>query len=223
MMSSTPRQLLKRLLACGLPDVAPLRAVYRTAYRFGVATRELGQWLKKVFIVEPTVRAVCHRVGQRLRIERIPYIRGRGRVVLGNNVYISGKIGIGFNSSLGLNPELSIGDHTFIGHQCSFNLAKGIQIGNHCLLAGGTKFYDNDGHPLDTVQRRQALPVRTEDVLPIVVGDDVWIGADCKILKGVRIGDGAIVGAGSVVTQDVPAGTIVAGNPAKLVSSRSTS
>jgi acetyltransferase-like isoleucine patch superfamily enzyme len=204
-------------LSSGLPDWAWLRAFYRAMYRGGVFAYETGVWLKKIFVVEPVVRAICRRAGKRLRIERIPYVRGTGQIVLGDDIYISGKIGIAFNSSLGLGPELRIGSHTFVGHQCSFNLARGIQIGDHCFLAGGTKFHDNDGHPLDVTERREGRPVRVEDVLPIVVGDDVWIGADCKILKGVRIGSGAVVGTGSVVTQDVPAGSIVAGNPARLI------
>jgi acetyltransferase-like isoleucine patch superfamily enzyme len=70
---------------------------------------------------------------------------------------------------------------------------------------------------MDSTQRQQGLPVRPEDVLPIVVGDDVWIGADCKILKGVSIGDRAIIGTAAVVTKDVPPDTIVAGNPSKTI------
>lgn len=216
-MNPRVKQLAKRVLAWGLPDWPILRWFYRNLWRAGVVVYEVGVWLKKVFLVEPTVRALATRVGKRLRVERIPYLRQRGRLIIGNDVEISGKIGIAFNTALGLDPELVIGNHTFIGHQCSFSIARSIRIGDHCLIAGGTSFADNDGHPVDPVRRRAGERVAATDVRPIVVGDDVWIGAGCRILKGVTIGDRAIVGAGSIVTQDVPADTIVAGNPARPI------
>ena len=211
------KNLAKRVLACGLPDFAGLRLFYRFAYHCGVFGYEAAVWLKKIWIVEPTMRALCTTVGTQLRIERIPYMRCTGRIVIGDNVYISGKIGIGFNPALGLNPELRIGNHTFIGHQCSFNISRSIQIGNHCLIAGGNSLADNDGHPKDAELRRQGAKVHPDEVHPIVIGHDVWIGQGCKILKGVCIGDRAIVGAGSVVTKDVPPDVIVAGNPARII------
>jgi hypothetical protein len=109
------KRSIKRVLSWGLPDWTAFRYLYRTAYGCGVFAYEFGVWMKKVWIVEPTMRALCTSVGQRLRIERIPYMRSRGRIVIGDDVYISGKIGIGFNTALGLDPELRIGNHTFIG------------------------------------------------------------------------------------------------------------
>jgi len=209
--------MLKRLLQFGLPDWSLLRWFYRLAYRISVILYEGAIWLRKVFIIEPVMRAMSVSVGKRLRIEQIPYMRRRGRIILGDDVEISGKIGIAFNTALGLNPEFHVGNQTFIGNQCSFSIAKGITIGNHCLIAGNTGFFDNDGHPTDAAQRRAGERVKAADVKPIVVGDDVWIGAGCRILKGVTISDRAIVGAGSIVTKDVPADTIVAGNPAKVI------
>jgi|YelNatPaOPRAMG01_1025707.scaffolds.fasta_scaffold03524_4 acetyltransferase-like isoleucine patch superfamily enzyme len=211
------KTLIKRMLAAGLPDWAALRVLYRAAYGAGVFLYETGVWLKKIFIVEPTMRALCTSVGKRLRIERIPYMRRHGRIILGDDVEISGKIGIAFNPVLGLDPELRVGNHTFIGHQCSFSIAKAIIIGNDCLIAGNTHFSDNDGHPVDAARRRAGERVAPADVKPVTIGNDVWIGAGCRILKGVTIGDRAIVGAASVVTRDVPADTIVAGNPAREV------
>ena len=209
--------MLKRLLTFGLPDWAALRWVYRQLYRVSVLLYEGTILLRKIFIVEPIMRALSVSVGKRLNIERIPYMRRRGRIYLGDDVAISGKIGIAFNTALGLDPELRVGNHTFIGHQCSFSIAKAITIGNNCLIAGNTHFFDNDGHPVDAARRRAGERVRPEDVHPIVVGHDVWIGSGSRILKGVTIGDRAIIGAASVVTKDVPPDTIVAGNPAREI------
>ena len=222
-MKSVLKSSIKRILAWGLPDWSIFRFFFRTTYSCCVFAYEFCAWLKKVWIVEPTMRALCTSVGKRLRIERIPYMRSRGRIVIGDDVYISGKIGISFNTSLGLSPEFRVGNHTFIGHQCSFSVAKGITIGNHCLIAGGTSFFDNDGHPVDANKRRDNERVNPTDVQPILIGNDVWIGAGCKILKGVHIGDRAIIGTASVVTKDVPLDTIAAGNPAKIIGNISNS
>jgi acetyltransferase-like isoleucine patch superfamily enzyme len=70
---------------------------------------------------------------------------------------------------------------------------------------------------VDAALRREHRPTPCEGIWPVVLGDDVWIGADATILKGVTIGDRAIVGAGAVVTSDVPADTVVAGNPARVI------
>jgi acetyltransferase-like isoleucine patch superfamily enzyme len=113
---------------------------------------------------------------------------------------------------------LTIGDHSFVGHDCCFHVARGIRVGTHCLLAGGSRFYDTDGHPLDARRRRHER-ISPDQAQEIRLGDDVWVGAGCTVLKGVTIGNRAIVGAGSVVTRDVPADTIVAGNPARVLRS----
>lgn len=150
-------------------------------------------------------------------MEQMPYISGNGKITIGNNVRLSGKPSISFNTKHGQIPELSIGDNTFIGHMCSIRIGKQVNIGNNCLIAAGTTIADIDGHPLDAKRRRDGETSALEDIHPISIGDDVWIGADALIMKGVHIGDRAIVAARSVVTKDVPPDTIVAGIPAKVV------
>jgi len=110
-----------------------------------------------------------------------------------------------------------IGDGTFIGHGCGFNIGQSIRIGRMCLLATNVQIFDNDGHPIDAAQRRASMLTPPEAIKPVVIGDEVWIGNGSLILKGVTIGDRSIVGARSVVTKDVPPDTIVAGNPARVV------
>nr|WP_315850306.1 DapH/DapD/GlmU-related protein [Gemmata sp. SH-PL17] len=74
-----------------------------------------------------------------------------------------------------------------------------------------------DGHPVDANRRRAGDPTPPESIAPVIIGDDVWIGRGAVILKGVSIGHRAIVAAHSVVTKNVPADAIVAGNPARVV------
>jgi acetyltransferase-like isoleucine patch superfamily enzyme len=114
-------------------------------------------------------------------------------------------------------PELTIGDHTFVGHGCGFACASSITVGKHVLLAGGVQISDYDGHPVDAERRRAGEPTPPEGIRPVVIGDGAWIGAGARILKGVTVGDRAIVAAGAVVTKDVPADTVVGGNPARVI------
>lgn len=77
---------------------------------------------------------------------------------------------------------------------------------------------DPAGHPTDAARRRAHEPTPPDAIAPVSIGDDVWIGTGAIILKGVSVGDRAIVAARAVVTKDVPADAVVAGNPARVVS-----
>jgi len=156
-------------------------------------------------------------VGSNLRIEELPYIQGDGRIRLGAGVRFSGKPSIAFGRSFSDSPELLIGDGTFIGHGCAFHIGRFIHIGRNCLLAGGVRVFDMDGHPLDADRRRAGEPTPPEAILPVVIEDDVWIGTSAVILKGVSIGCRSVIAAGAVVTKDIPPDTVAAGNPARVV------
>jgi acetyltransferase-like isoleucine patch superfamily enzyme len=93
--------------------------------------------------------------------------------------------------------------------------AEKIAIGNNVAVGANTTIVDTDFHPLDPTERR--LRPAEAKTAPIFIEDDVFIGMNCLILKGVRLGQGSVVGAGSVVTKDVPPGSIVAGNPAQVI------
>ena len=135
-----------------------------------------------------------------------------------------------FESSEG---QVKIGNHSYVGGG-TFISRSSIEIGNYVTIAWGGTFYDHDSHSLDYMMRRKDIDDELEDIRngqnfiehkdwsvvnskPIKICDDAWIGMNVIILKGVTIGEGAVVGAGSVVTKDVPAWTVVAGNPAKVV------
>lgn len=92
-----------------------------------------------------------------------------------------------------------------------------IEIGDRVLLGANTTIVDTDFHPLDPQERQR--DINNGKHRPVVIEDDVFVGMNTVILKGVRIGRGSVVGAGSVISRDVPPGVIVAGNPAQIVSS----
>jgi len=140
------------------------------------------------------------------------------RVSLGNRVSL--EHGIYFNAAGAHAPgiAISLGDGTFVGSGCEFNAIQGISIGANCLIASGCRFIDHN----HGIQSGKLMKLQEETSSPIQVGTDVWIGANCIVLKGVSIGDGAIVAAGSVVTKSVASYTIVAGVPAQFIKSRET-
>lgn len=103
------------------------------------------------------------------------------------------------------------------GISCStLYAAKSIQIGKYVNIGAGCKIFDTDFHPINIESRRKhALSEIASE--PIVIEDDVWLGGGVTVLKGVRIGRGAIIAAGAVVTSDIPPFTLAAGVPARVI------
>lgn len=146
-----------------------------------------------------------------------PLIYGSGEIHIGDNVTIGSRqtwvVGLKFPAK----ARLVIGEGTTINYSVTISVACSVIIGKYCKLAGDIKIFDNNSHPIDYLRRRGPHSLSAEDVAPVVIEDDVWIGNNCLIMKGVRIGRGAIVAAGAVVTKDVPPLTIVGGNPARVL------
>jgi acetyltransferase-like isoleucine patch superfamily enzyme len=122
--------------------------------------------------------------------------------------------------------QISIGNYCFIGPLTRIWSAKKISIGHRVLIAHNVNIHDNISHPIDSKLRHDEFVnfyltgVHDEVDLKaqeVSIGNDVWIGFNSIILKGVTIGDGAIIGAGSVVTKDVAPWTINVGNPLRCV------
>ena len=136
--------------------------------------------------------------------------------------------------SEGNGAYFKFGDRVYIG-KSKIICRTGIEFESNVLVAWGVTFYDHDSHSLDYMSRRSDITQQIEDYInnngdyvktkdwsgvktkPIKVCKDSWIGMNALILKGVTIGEGAVVAASSVVTKDVPPFTVVAGNPAKEV------
>jgi len=211
------RRLYRVLLGFHLPVSGPLRILWQVLYRLHVLLRELWIASLRFLYYEPLFRSQCVHVGNAFRMEQLPYIQGDGRMIIGDNVRFSGKPSFSFGFAKEGVPEISIGDHTFIGHACGFNIGREITIGRHCLFSTGVHVYDLDGHPLDATARRSGQPSPAGSIKPVRIGDDVWVGNGAIILKAVCIGDRAVIAARSVVTRDVPADTIVGGNPARPI------
>ncbi|MGH8100207.1 MAG: acyltransferase [Chthoniobacterales bacterium] len=133
----------------------------------------------------------------------------------------------GCSFAIGENGRCTVGDFTLLNGALIMAEEK-IDIGSYCLISWGVGIADSDFHPLKPAQRlidAQALAPFFKDrpprpkltTAPVKICDNVWIGMNAVILKGVAIGQNSVVAAGAVVTKSVPANTVVAGNPAAVV------
>lgn len=122
--------------------------------------------------------------------------------------------------------SINIGDYCYVGENTRIWSGISIKIGNRVLISHNCNIFDNDTHPIDPIKRHEQFKhiitkghpkdINLNDE-PVIIEDDVLIGANSTILKGVRIGRGAIIGAGSVVTKSIPPYVLAAGNPAKVI------
>ena len=112
--------------------------------------------------------------------------------------------------------EIIIGENVGISQSALISHCQ-ITIGNNVKIGGGTCIFTTDFHSLDSQIRSSSEDMHHRKCAPVVIDDNVFIGARCIILKGVTVGKNSIIGAGSVVTKSVPANQIWAGNPAQFI------
>lgn len=169
--------------------------------------------------------------------------RLQGRISIGAATRITGaqlvvrcplgcRLKIGSHSDISCNitlerqgAKVQIGSRTYIGGSTVIAAANSVTIGDDVLISFGVLIMDHDSHSLSFLKRKNDVldwlqgkkdwtHVRTA---PVKIADKAWIGARAIVLKGIHIGEGAVVGTGSVVTSDVPPWTVVAGNPARTI------
>jgi acetyltransferase-like isoleucine patch superfamily enzyme len=181
-----------------------------------LAGRTIYYFLMRTLICEPLFKAYCTRYGKGVRTGVfIHYFQGRGELIVGDNVTVDGKIGFHFAARFTDRPRLTVGDGTILSNRCAIIVGKSVSIGSKCLIGSEVWIFDSPGHPTDPAARERRDPPQDSDVKPIVIGNNVWIGRRSVIYPGVTIGDNSIIAAASVVLSDVPANTMVAGNPAR--------
>lgn len=183
-----------------------------------LALRTVYYFIVRVFICEPAFKAYCTRYGKNLHTGVfLHWVQGSGRLIIGDNVRVDGKCNFFFAARYSENPTLTIGDNSGMGNNCSFVVGSSITIGRHCRLGSSIQIFDTPGHPVEPTARLEGQPARPEDVRPIEIGDNVWIGSSSIIYPGVVIGEDSVVAMGSVVVSNVPPKVVVAGNPARQI------
>lgn len=151
----------------------------------------------------------CQYVGARPRLYGRCRVSNDGVITIGDRLLMHGGT-VRCELTTHQGGRLEIGDRVFVNYGCSISAHTHVRIGHSCLIGQYTIIMDCDYHSPDGADSHG-------DASPIVIEEKVWIGARAIILKGVRIGRGAIIAAGSVVTKNVPAGAVVGGSPARLL------
>lgn len=163
--------------------------------------------------------------GRNLQVYDKVYVCGFGKIKIGDDFWfvsddcfnpisrnLRGAFYLGTSEAV-----IEIGDRVGLSSTCLWANDR-ITIGNDVHVGGDCLIIDNDAHSHHYVERRQGhAPDIKIPTSPIVIEDDVWVGARCMILKGVHIGARSIVAAGSVVTKDIPADCVAGGNPCKVI------
>jgi acetyltransferase-like isoleucine patch superfamily enzyme len=222
---ATSRKPLARVVrgiarSIGSVSVPAPRLLSRPALAGVIAVRSLYYFVARVFVCEPLFKAYCREYGRNLHTGVfLHWVQGRGDIILGDDVTLDGKISIVFAARYCDRPTLRVGSGSGINHNASFVVGRQIAIGACCRIASGVAVFDVSGHPADPEARRAGRPPTPDEVKPVAIGDNVWIGRNAIIHPGVTIGDDSVVSAGSVVMSDVPAMSLVAGNPARKIGS----
>lgn len=142
-----------------------------------------------------------------------------GRFSAGNNVSISGAIW------LDRGGEVVILNDSFLNQRSELRCEKRIEIGNYVMISYNVFIYDSNTHSIDWRKRRNTIEegrpnscIKDDDTDPaaVAIGDDVWIGRNSAVLKGVTIGERSVVGACSVIVEDIPSDSLAVGHPAEM-------
>lgn len=138
------------------------------------------------------------------------------KIQIGGNCVIEHDVYFKHDGPFTHGKSIIIGNKVFIGSNCEFNIRRKISVGDNALIASGCRFIDHD----HGISKNELIRVQPGPEIEINIEQDVWIGTNAVILKGVKVGQGAIIAAGAVVNKSIPPYEIWGGIPAKKISER---
>ncbi len=152
-------------------------------------------------------------LGPRVRLWGTPLVNNLGKLYIGDRVRFSSVVST-LELGVGAEGTLRIGDRVLVNHGCSIAATKLVSIGDRCNIGSQVILMDSAFHDIDP-ERRDHEPVPA----PVILETNVWLAARVIVLPGVTVGENSVVGAGSVVTRDIPPNVLAAGMPAKVIRS----
>ena len=210
------RAAVRVLMRSNLPIPSLLRPVYGLFYDSIFGVRYASRWALNYFLLEPAFRSRCTKVGRNLHMWSLPDITTHTRVYIGDNVSMYGHFGVG-SGRIFADPTLIIGNNVDLGHNVAIIVNKRVVIEDCVNIASEVRIVDSDGHPRDAHLRAAKCPPSPDEIKPVRICKHAWIGQGSYIMKGVTIGEGAIIGANSVVVSDIPPFSVAFGNPARII------
>jgi acetyltransferase-like isoleucine patch superfamily enzyme len=208
--------LLQSVRTGNLPVPDFVRPLFRGLYFLQAAVAVAWLRFTVFFFISPIFRGRCASVGKRLVVTRMPFVVGPTTIHIGDDVRLYGKLDI-FSGRIFDKPTLILKDRVDLGANVSFVVNKEIIIEEDVNVASGVRFMDTDSHPRDMSARIADLGPPPDEIKPVRICRNAWIGQNCFILKGVTVGEGAIIGVNSVVISDIPPFSVAMGNPARVI------
>lgn len=206
---------LKKLINIEIP--AP-KLLLRPAYFLFQLTKNMFNTLTRILFWTPLLKGRLHRVGRNLNLYGgLPYISGPLQIEVGNDCRISGQSTFTGRSCSKTTPTLILGNNIDIGWMTTIAVGNRVIINDNVRIAGRALLAGYPGHPMDPKSRALGQPETDNQVGDIILENDVWLATGVSVMAGVRIGQGTIVAAGSVVTHDLPAMVLAGGIPAKVI------
>jgi acetyltransferase-like isoleucine patch superfamily enzyme len=214
-------KLLKRIIRGFLyPTVPvlpkPLKFPLRLLYDLHFSVVVLFRTLLTIFYRNPLFQGRCASFGRKVQMDGLPFVSGHVEIHVGNNVVFGGNVSIlsggGFD-----NPQLILKDRSGLGWGTTVSVSREVIIEEDVIVSYGCRISDTDGHRREADLRAAGVRPDVSDCRPVRIGRYAFIGNGAHIMKGVTIGEGAIVAANSVVLTNVPAYSLAVGNPAEIL------
>ena len=196
-----------------VPDI--LKPVFRIAYEGRFVLSAVWRRIATLFYRHPLFQARCATIGRNVTIDSLPFIQGHVELHIGNDVYLGGNISVAAGRFLD-RPKLIIKDRAELGWNTSVAVSREVVIEEDARISFDCRISDSDGHRREADLRARNAPLDPSDIRPVRICRHAWIGNGAHIMKGVTIGEGAIIGANSVVISDIPPYSIAMGNPAEV-------
>lgn len=196
-----------------LPRV--LRPVLRSFYELHFSVIQTARLLLTLFYRHPLFQGRCASIGKNVSIDGLPFVAGHCEIHIGSHVYLGANLDI-FSGRFFEHPRLVIKDRAELGWNVRLTVNREIIIEERVRVSADCRISDSDGHPREADLRAQNAPLHPKDIRPVRICQDAWIGNGTHIMKGVTIGEGAIIGANSVVITDIPPFALAFGNPAEV-------
>lgn len=192
--------------------LAPLRPLYELRF--------VGEgWLRALLTIcyrNPLFQSRCATFGHRVTMEGLPYVNGQVEIHVGDDVKFGGSVSI-LSGGLFQQPKLVLKDRCAIGWRTTLTVCKEVIIEEDVIVSYDCRISDSDGHPRQADLRAANVPPADKDVKPVRICRYAFLGNGSHIMKGVTIGEGAVVAANSVVFNDVPPYSLAIGNPAEIL------
>lgn len=190
----------------------PLRLVYELHWLVVV----LFRLVVSLFYGFPLFQARCATFGKNIRIDKMPFVSGGVEIHLHDNTIVGGNVSI-LSGSVYEKPVLIFRERSGVGWGTVITVNREVILEEDVIVSYDCRISDTDGHRREADLRASGQPPAPEDCRPVRIKRHAWIGNGTHIMKGVTIGEGAIIGANSVVISDIPPYALAMGNPAEVI------